>query len=295
MKKCQKCGADMEDEEEFCSSCGARYEAPKEPEENKGPAEASAAGPKEPEHTVYCMKCGAAVPESTQFCPKCGQPMGSAPKKKKASFDPHKIMKAIDAVPYRVLQIIIIVLVIALIVMGIRMSHSTAASSANSSDTIAELSEDDKFPNWASAEATASATEQATAAATATAAPTPSATATAASGTVVQITAWPTDGYCTGIPAPQAGTFAEGYADSLGNREILLGNITFAQAKTYIETVKNAGFNQSVQETGSESAGYGFMSANTKSIVFECIYQQNQVLLYFGDMDHATDGIAPQS
>lgn len=295
MKKCQKCGADMEEEEEFCSSCGARYEAPKEPAENKEPAEAPFEGPKGTAKTVYCMKCGATVPEGTQFCPKCGHPMGTAPQKKKASFDLHKIMKAIDSVPYRVLQIIIIILIIALIVMGIRMSRSSAPSAAASSDTIAELTDDDKFPNWAGGETTASPASQASAAATATAVPTSKATATAASDTVVKITAWATDGYCTGIPAPQAGTFAEGYVDGLGNREILLGNMTFAQAKTYIETVKNAGFNQSVQETGSENAGYGFMSANNKNIVFECIYQQNQVLLYFGDTDHATNGIAPQS
>lgn len=288
MKKCPKCHAEMEDSEQFCSNCGAAYVETK-PEE-KPAATAEEAKPKAAEaeksngpheETKFCSKCGAPLSAETQFCPKCGSPVGKAAKpKNEIKIDTKKIIQAIDSVPYRVLQLIIIVLLILVIILTIQLQHhgsssANAAASSSTSETIAEMETEEKFPNWSDTGSTSAPT---------------AGTNTSADDTVYQITAWPTDGYCSGVPAPTVGTFQEGYGDGLGNRQILIGNITYDQTLAYIETVKNAGFNLYVQTTGNEE-NYGFMSANSSNVVFECIYMDNQALFYIGDMDHATDGI----
>jgi len=55
--RCAKCGATLEDGQEFCPKCGTP----------KGGAKKST-----------CAKCGAELAEGQEFCPKCGQKVGLA-------------------------------------------------------------------------------------------------------------------------------------------------------------------------------------------------------------------------
>lgn len=66
MKKCYKCGQEIEDGSLFCTSCGA--EIVDEPE-------------KEEQNYTFCHNCGEKIGADTMFCPNCGTNIKVAPKK----------------------------------------------------------------------------------------------------------------------------------------------------------------------------------------------------------------------
>ena len=61
--RCEKCGAEVQNNMSFCSACGNPMAKPE---------------PVVDENLVKCSACGNMVEKTMRFCTKCGNPMGAA-------------------------------------------------------------------------------------------------------------------------------------------------------------------------------------------------------------------------
>ncbi|MBQ7650955.1 MAG: zinc ribbon domain-containing protein, partial [Victivallales bacterium] len=61
MKKCPKCGRELNDTAKFCGACGYRFPAVTSPQPTAG---------------NLCWKCGNPLKPGSKFCGKCGAKQG---------------------------------------------------------------------------------------------------------------------------------------------------------------------------------------------------------------------------
>lgn len=72
MKKCKMCGAELEDQHQFCHSCGSRWEAAESIHDGDSLSNTAS------EDTIICKNCGKPTVTYSSICSHCGKPNGGS-------------------------------------------------------------------------------------------------------------------------------------------------------------------------------------------------------------------------
>lgn len=200
----------------------------------------------------YCIKCGAQLDDQANFCDRCG----AAQNEQAAAQQQHEQKKIPKWLMIVIAVAAIIVGVFAIINGVISINKAQTQNIPVSVPTQQVLDPDDLDDDT--------------------------------DGDDVDITStntWPLDGYAVYIPQPLYGTVVSASASEDGSYIIYLSGVTLEQSADYLQNyIFPAGFDQnSIEEdTLSENGRYAFRSYNAEGVMFELVYEADNIGIYIG-------------